>query len=435
LARLTIPAEEYIMSSMNNVHRRLEALGAAVPEILLPLPGKDLKKWAVVACDQFTQDRDFWEALKLETGTAPSTLNLILPEVYLGGDRETRISDIRAFMRAYLDGGVFAPPRRCCVYLERSTPRHPRRRGLVLAVDLEQYDWASGARPLIRTTEGTIKERLLPRMEIRRNAPLECPHILLLIDDEEDALIPGLGERAKKEAPLYETSLMKDSGSVTGWALDKESDWSLLAEGLERLARKASARYGEGTPFLYAVGDGNHSLAAAKEVWEEYKKSHTHDPVLMNHPARWALVELENLYDPGISFEPIHRVIFGVTSGDVLAAVSGLPDLVCTISGDRPGIVQVEAAKEIIAAASLQPPLDRLVQAAGASMDYIHGEEELYRLVSASPPPAAGVLFPPPQKSGLFRTVAKTGPLPRKSFSMGSAEEKRFYLECRRLFA
>jgi hypothetical protein len=434
-AMLTIPAAGYIMAFMNDVHQRLAALGAAVPEVLIPRPGTDLRKWAVVACDQFTQDRSFWEALKAETGTAPSTLNLILPEVYLQDNREARILDIRRFMRAYLDEGVFAPPRRGCVYLERSTPRHPRRRGLVLAVDLEQYDWSPGARPLIRTTEGTMKERLAPRMEIRRNAPLECPHILLLIDDEDDALIPGLGERAKKDAPLYETSLMMDAGAVSGWALDKESDWGFLAEGLERLAQKALDRYGSGTPFLYAMGDGNHSLATAREVWEEYKKSHSRDSGLMNHPARWALVELENLYDPGISFEPIHRVIFGVKPEDVLAAISGLPDLICKTSGDKPGIIQVETSKEIIAAASLQPPLDELVKAAGASMDYIHGEEELCRLVSASRGSAAGVLFPPLQKGGLFRTVAERGPLPRKSFSMGSAEEKRFYLECRRLFA
>jgi hypothetical protein len=393
-----------------------------------------LRKWAVVACDQFTQDRGFWEALKAEIGTAPSTLNLILPEACLQDNRDARIGDIRRSMRAYLDGGVFAPPRRCCVYLERSTPRHPRRRGLVLAVDLEQYDWSPGARLLIRSTEGTMKERLLPRMEIRRGAPLECPHILLLIDDDEDALIPGLGERAKKEAPLYETSLMGDAGAVSGWDLDGEDGWALLAEGLERLARKASARYGSGTPFLYAMGDGNHSLATAKEVWEEYKQSHVQDPDLMNHPARWALVELENLYDPGIIFEPIHRVLFGVKPGDVLAAISALPGLACKTSRGRPGIIQVESSREIIAAVSLQPVLDELARAAGASMDYIHGEDELRRVVSGSPGPAAGVLFPPLQKSGLFKTVAERGPLPRKSFSMGSAEEKRFYLECRSLF-
>jgi hypothetical protein len=301
-------------------------------------------------------------------------------------------------------------------------------------VDLEQYDWTPGARFLIRTTEGTMRERLAPRMEIRRNAPLECPHILLLIDDDEDALIPGLGEKAKKEAPLYESSLMMGAGAVSGWALDQEDGWNFLAEGLERLAQKALDRYGAGTPFLYAAGDGNHSLATAKEVWEEYKKTRSHDPALMNHPARWVLVELENLYDPGIDFEPIHRVIFGVKPGDVLAAISALPGLVCTSSGDRPGIIRVETSQEIIAAASLQPPLDDLVKATGASMDYIHGEEELCRLVAASGGAAVGVLFPPLQKSGLFRTVAETGPLPRKSFSMGSAEEKRFYLECRSLF-
>jgi hypothetical protein len=228
---------------------------------------------------------------------------------------------------------------------------------------------------------------------------------------------------------------MKGAGAVSGWALDKEDDWALLTEGLERLAQKASAGRGSGTPFLYAVGDGNHSLATAKEVWEEYKESHVHYPDLMNHPARWVLVELENLYDPGISFEPIHRVIFGLKTGDVLAAVSRLPGLVCKSSGGRPGIIQVESPGEIIAAARLQPVLDDLVKAAGVSMDYIHGEEELCRVVSGSPLPAVGVLFPPFQKGGLFRTVAETGPLPRKSFSMGSAEEKRFYLECRSLLA
>jgi hypothetical protein len=254
--------------------------------------------------------------------------------------------------------------------------------------------------------------------------------VLLLIDDEEDTLIPSLGEEAKKGAPLYETSLMMEAGSVAGWALDEEAGWTLLAEGLERLAQKASARCG--APFLYAMGDGNHSLAAAKGVWEEYKESRPRDPALMNHPARWALVELENLYDPGISFEPIHRVIFGVKPEDVLASISNLPDIVCESSGD--GIIRAETRREIIAAPSLQPPLDKLAKAAGATMDYIHGEEELYRLVSSSPVPAAGILFPPIQKSGLFRTIAQTGPLPRKSFSMGSAEEKRFYLECRSLF-
>jgi hypothetical protein len=422
---------------MSTVHERLAALGAAVPEVLLPREGTDLRKWAVVACDQFTQDRGFWEALKAETGGAPSTLNLILPEAFLGDNREGRIGEIRASMRGYLETGVFAPPRRGCVYLERRTARHPRRRGLVLAVDLEQYDWNPGARRLIRSTEGTMRERLVPRMEIRRNAPLECPHILLLIDDREDALIPRLGEWAKRRGPLYETGLSGGGGAVSGWALDDEDGWLLLAEGLEALAGEAAARYGGETPFLYAMGDGNHSLATAREVWEEYKGYRPGDPALMSHPARWALVELENLYDPGIVFEPIHRVVFGLPAGAVLDALSGVPGLDCSLSPDHPGIVRVETAGDAVAAALLQPALDGLVGAAGASasMDYIHGEDALYGLAAAAPGPAAGILFPPLQKSGLFRTVAETGPLPRKSFSMGSAEEKRFYLECRALFA
>jgi hypothetical protein len=389
-----------------------------------------------VACDQFTQDRAYWEAVQAEAGTAPSTLNLIFPEAYLGNSPEARIRDIRRSMRAYLDEGFFAPARRCCVYLERSTARCPRRRGLLLAVDLEQYDWAPASRLLIRSTEGTIEKRLLPRMEIRRGAPLEVSHILLLIDDDEDAFLPALGERAKKGAPLYETPLMMNSGAISGWALDTEGDWALVAEGLEKLARKAQARYGAGdpAPFLYAAGDGNHSLASAKAVWEEYKKAHGNEPGIMDHAARWALVELENLYDPGISFEPIHRVIFGAAEDAVLRALSAVPDMICKTQTGAPGLITIETSSTAIAAAGLQPPLDDFAGASGASIDYIHGEAELVRLAADPARPAVGLLLPPIHKAGLFKTVAATGPLPQKSFSMGLAEEKRFYLECRKLF-
>jgi hypothetical protein len=417
-----------------SVDQRLARLGTAVPEILLPRPGTDLRKWAVVACDQFTQDSGYWEAVKAEVGGAPSTLNLIFPELYLEKDREARIRDIRRSMEACLEGGVFAPPRRCCVSIERASPRHPRRRGLMLAVDLEQYDWNPGERPLIRTTEGTIRERLTPRMEIRRGALLEIPHILLLIDDEDDVILPALGERAKKQAALYDTPLMMNSGSVSGWALDKEEDLAFLAEGLEGLAQKASVRYGteDAVPFLYAVGDGNHSLAAAKEIWEEYKRGHGDDKALMDHPARWALVELENLYDLGISFEPIHRVIFGAREDELVRAFAALPpDLGYKA---EPGIIRIETKRDVIATAALQPLLDDFVRDREASIDYIHGEEELCRLASDASRPAVGILLPPIQKKGLFKTTAQTGPLPRKSFSMGAAAEKRFYLECRKLF-
>ena len=447
---------------MNDIHSRLATLGVGIPEMLLPRSGTDLSKWAVIACDQFTQDTAYWERAKNLTSGAPSCLNLIFPEAYLetthgqtgGSDaQDKRIKDIRHSMDAYIKGDVFAPPHRCCVYMERRTPHNPRRRGLVLLVDLERYDWAPESRPLIRSTEGTVTERLPSRIQIRRGAPLELPHILLLIDDEKDTLIPTLGEIARTRPPLYETPLMMNSGTVSGWAVDTADAWALLADGLKALADKSSERYSSSananrpdseTPFLFAVGDGNHSLAAAKAVWEEYKKAHAARADLENHPARWALVEVENLYDPGISFQPIHRLVFGGPEGAVqphallqtlMRALATLPDLHCkTEQTSASRIITIESRSPDIATASLQPLLDRFVAEHNLAMDYIHGEDETGRLASDPARPAVGIILPPVRKDGFFKTVAQNGPLPRKSFSMGEAEEKRFYLECRRLF-
>jgi hypothetical protein len=301
-------------------------------------------------------------------------------------------------------------------------------------LDLERYDWAPESRPLIRSTEGTLKERLPSRVEIRRGAALELPHILVLIDDEEDSLIPSLGETARKRQPLYETSLMMNSGSVTGWAVDTQESWALLADGLAALAARAEKRYGtlpNGSPFLFAVGDGNHSLAAAKAVWDEYKKAHPSEAE--NHPGRWALVEVENLYDPGIDFEPIHRVLFGVEPPELLKALSVLRNIECRPEPGR--VIRIESSSPDIAAAELQPLLDNFVKEKACSIDYIHGEDTIIRLCSDPDRRAVGLILPPVKKEGLFKTVARTGPLPRKSFSMGEAEEKRFYLECRKLFS
>jgi hypothetical protein len=455
-----------------DLHRELEKLGAAVPGVLLPRSGTDLEKWAVVACDQFTQDREFWERQKTAREGAASTLELIFPEVYLEDpDREARISRIHRTMAAYREEGLFDPPRRGLVYIERATPFHPCRRGLLLAVDLERYDWDPQARPLIRSTEGTVPERLPPRMAVRREAPLETPHILLLIDDDEDALLPALGAAARQREALYQTPLSPAAGHIRGWLLGREADWTLLAEGLGRLARRAETRYGppQDAPFLYAVGDGNHSLAAAKAVWEEYKKAHPGEPGLLNHPARWALAELENLYDPGISFEPIHRLLRGAAPASLLPALAALPgfssrpvadrEQLTRLVGDpaaphnRLGLIAgdtrilVETSAPGLATGFLQPLLDIWLRdqtarastgaAQGPSLDYIHGGDELFRLAEdrSAPVPALGILLPPVKKGGLFQTVASSGPLPRKSFSMGEAIEKRFYLECRELFA
>ncbi|MDR1900630.1 MAG: DUF1015 domain-containing protein [Treponema sp.] len=441
-----------------------------MPEILLPAAGVDLQKWAVVACDQFTQDREYWEKAAGYAGDAPSALKLIFPEAYLAdADRPRRIGDIHRTMDAYLREGIFAPPREGCVYVERSTPLHPRRRGLVAALDLERYDWRPGSRPLIRATEGTVSGRLPPRMEIRRGAPLEIPHILILIDDEGDALLPELGRRASRGAPTYRSPLMMGGGDISGWFLDAEEDLAFLAETLEGLARRAAARYGtqDPDPFLYAVGDGNHSLAAAREIWLEYKKTLGGEAADgASHALRWALVEIENLYDPGIQFEPIHRVLFGVDFDDALDILSALPgfsrriidrgtdggelsrlvgegDAAKTrmglVAGERRALIETEVPG--IVTAGLQPLLDEWLAGAGGrtgdggpSIDYIHGAEELFRLAAGPGKQAAGILLPPVKKSGLFETVARSGPLPRKSFSMGEAGEKRYYLECRKLF-
>jgi hypothetical protein len=436
---------------MDEFNRRLARWGLVIPEILLPRAGTDLEKWAVIACDQFTQDRAYWEELNTLIGEAPSTLRLIYPEVYLEDeDRQGRIAAIHRAMRAYLAEGVFAPPRRCGVYLERRTPFRQRRQGLVLGVDLDRYDWSPGSRALIRATEGTVPERLPPRVEIRRGAPLESPHILLLINDREDRLLPRLGELAKKGPALYDTELLKDSGRVSGWALEGEEALGLLAEGLEALARGAESLPSPalpggppespgagGDPFLFAMGDGNHSLATAKAVWEERKArllvvgARPGDPALAGDPLRYALVELENLYDEGIAFEPIHRIIFNAPEEELAALLQTIPGFRARRAGKA--CYRLEGEGNELAAAVLQPLLDRFIKTGAGSygIDYIHGEDELMRLTGAGR--GIGILLPPIKKAGLFETVARSGPLPRKSFSMGEAGEKRFYLECRKL--
>jgi hypothetical protein len=456
---------------MADIQTRLEKVGIAIPEILLPRA--ELKQWAVIACDQFTQDRAYWKKAAEIAAGSPSSLDLIFPEVFLDeGNRTGRIEGIHKTMRDYLDRGIFGVPRRGFVYLERDTPFNRGRKGLVAAVDLEQYSWSPTERPLIRSTEGTVTERLPPRMAIRRNAPVETPHILLLIDDETNSLLQELGARARKTAPVYQGELMLDSGSISGWFFDSQDDFAFLADGLEELARRALTRYETPNaqpasasqpasvtqPFLFAVGDGNHSLASAKGIWDEYKKQNG----VNDHPCRYALVEIENIYDPAIKFEPIHRVVFGLGFEEALNVLSALPgfssrviksseELVRltreTVKGNRFGIVcknavswnryaLVETGAGGISTACLQPLLDNTVAASNGALtiDYIHGEDELFRLANGSEKQAVGILLPPVQKAGFFETIARNGPLPRKSFSMGEACEKRFYIECRRLF-
>jgi len=434
----------------------------AVPDVLLPRDRTNLSRWAVIACDQYTQDREYWKKTAAEAGSAPSTLNLILPEVYLEDEgRAERLAAIRATMSRYLgdgspDSGIFAPPVHGFVYLERKTAYGRIRRGLVAAIDLDAYEWKPESRALVRATEATIVDRIPPRMEIRRGAPLESPHIMLLVNDPGKTLVEALGNRVRNGAPLYSTHLMHDSGSVTGWTVAQDADLAHAADALAALAEAGTAD--DGSCFLFAVGDGNHSLATAKAVWDEFRRAHEAEAAaglmdLENHPARFALVEIVNLYDDGLTFEPIHRVLFGANAdetaaylaarlgGKVAPAASGteLEKLVAAKNETRFGFVApgslsyLDTPDPALAVSRLQPVLDDFIaQHPGIRIDYIHGSEEVFRLGRETG--AVSILLPPVEKDSFFATIAAGGPLPRKSFSMGEASEKRFYMECRKLF-
>lgn len=462
---------------MTDLETQCITLGIHIPTIALPRADIDLSRWAVIACDQFTQDPSYWERVAQYVGESPSMLSLIYPEVYLEKTvQETRITAIRQAMQKALAQEVLTEFRGM-MYIERRTPYHPRRRGLILALDLERYDWHPEARPLIRATEGTVAERLPPRIAIRRGAPLESPHIIILIDDEKCRLLEGLESIIPRQNPTYHTELMLGAGAVTGWKLDQEKQWQFVINSLEDLYAEAMTKYGplsaHEEPFLFAVGDGNHSLATAKAVWEEYKAQHHGEPGLMQHPARYALVEIENLYDEGIQFEPIHRLVFGSSREGLFQYLQRMPGAliqpVATIDALEQRVRQGEPGKTLygivcsnrqfllsidfegIATVPLQETLDRLCKEQGATLDYIHGSDEIRRIVQGKTAPGKsqepqisegregfseplGIILPPIRKESLFATVSRSGPLPRKSFSMGEGIEKRFYLECRKLF-
>jgi len=416
-------------------------LGIAIPEILLPATGVDLSRWAVVACDQYTSQPEYWKAVAERVGDAPSALHLVLPEVWLGApDEDARIAAIQARMREYLATGVFAKPLRGFIAVDRSTPHVASRRGLMVALDLDRYDWRPGARALVRATEATVEERLPPRLRVREGAALELPHVLVLVDDPLCTVIEPVSEAASRAAPLYDVELMDSAGRVRGWAVTHPAEIARVERALEALATPAlqRAKYGpgDGDPFLYASGDGNHSLAAAKLFWERRK------PALSaaerdRDPARFALVELVNVHDPGLRFEPIHRVVFGVDPDALLAALeqtrgAGPAHALRWVAATRSGVATLPAGDEPLAVAALQAFLDRwLASHPGARIDYIHGDVALAKL--AAEPGRIGFLLPAFEKSALFPTVAQRGVLPRKAFSLGEAEEKRFYLEARRI--
>lgn len=431
-------------------------LGIQIPQVYLPRTGTDLTKWAVIACDQFTSQPEYWREVEKIVGDAPSTLNLTFPEVYLekpGGDE--RIKNIQATMRKYMDEGVLQP-HDGLVYVERTVDGKTRK-GIVLCLDLESYDYNKGSSSLIRATEGTIVDRLPPRMKIREGATIELPHILVLIDDPNRTVIEPLGAAKSKLETLYDFDLMLDSGHLAGYAVNDELE-NQVVEALRALASPETfaAKYGIGMDqpvLLFAMGDGNHSLATAKAIWEKIKSQ-----VGMDHPARYALVEIENVHDEGLAFEPIHRVLFGLkkdlfaelekTFGanftyKPVASAEAMIKAVDSATGDKQaiglvgggkdfGVIEIANPSSNLPVGTIQSFLDVFLKEGGAEkIDYVHGGDITVKL--GSQPNNAGFYLPGMSKSDLFKTVILDGALPRKTFSMGEAHEKRFYMEARKI--
>lgn len=401
-------------------------------DILLPRPGVDLSRWAVVACDQYTSQPDYWRAVEACVGDAPSTLKLVYPEAFLA-EGEARIRRIQAEMRAYLADGTLAPAvRDGFVYLERTTPAGVRP-GLVARLDLEAYDFTPGTDAPVRATEGTILSRIPPRVKIRAGAPLESPHVMVLIDDPECTVLEPLGAARAGLRELYDFELMQGGGHLRGWAVE-----GARAAGVQAALDRLYARSGG---FLAAVGDGNHSLATARQCWLDLRET-LPEAERAAHPARWALVELNNLHAPALRFEPIHRVLFGVDPeglqecfanwcADRGASLEDGAEITWVDRSGETGARIVNAANPL-PVATLQPFLDHYLAAhPGAEIDYIHGADVVRRL--AERPDALGILLQPIDKRSLFPAIRQGGVLPRKTFSMGEAFEKRYYLECRRI--
>ncbi len=403
--------------------QRFQGLAFGPADILLP-QNCDLTKWAVVACDQYTSQPEYWQRVESFVGNAPSSLHLILPESSLDGPSvEADIMDVTNTMSRYLREGVFRTLPQAMIYVERTLESGRVRRGLVGMVDLEAYNYEPGADTLVRATEGTVLSRIPPRVAVRKNASIELPHAMLLVDDPEKTVVEPTAAAKGRLEKCYDFELMEHSGHLRGWLLD-ETEVDRVAAALRALADPAAfrARYGaeDGSVLLFAVGDGNHSLATAKACYER-QKSLTPPEEWETLPARYALVELVNLHDASLEFEPIHRVVFGVDPGHVLRYVHA----------GGVGAVTVPHPQAQLPAATLQNFLDQWLSGHRGRVDYIHGADVTRSL--ASQPGNIGFLLPAMGKEELFPTVIYDGVLPRKTFSMGEAQDKRFYLEARKI--
>ncbi|MBE6961213.1 MAG: DUF1015 domain-containing protein [Ruminococcaceae bacterium] len=412
-------------------------------DILLPREA-DMTKWAVVACDQFTSQPEYWQAVEDTVGEAPSTLRLILPESKLNDPNvDEHIAGINASMNEYMEKGIFKTLAGSLIYIERSQSDGRIRHGLVGMVDLDQYDFTPGSGALIRATEGTVLERIPPRVRVRQDAPVELPHVMLLIDDPDRTVVEPLTAAADGMEQVYDFELQQNGGHLKGWKLS-EAQMDAVADALVGLCADEvmEKKYGMSgvAPLLFAVGDGNHSLATAKRCYENQKKV-TPESEWANLPSRYALVEVVNNHDDALQFEPIHRVLFGVDAAALLDALKayypgayegrGEGHTIAYTHAGGTGYITVPQPKVQLAVGTLQAFLDDYLKANGGEVDYIHGDDVTDEL--GAKPGNIGFKLPAMGKEQLFKTVMADGVLPRKTFSMGHAQDKRYYVEARKI--
>ena len=418
-------------------------------DILLPAAGVPLDPWACIAVDQFTSQPEYWQRAEHLADGKPSTLHIVLPEAYLGTPQEAeRLESIRRTMEEYRKS-VLTRKVHGYVYVERTQMDGTVRQGLVGAVDLDAYDYAKGSKPAIRPSESTVVERIPPRLKVRRGATLETPHVMMLADDANCTLIEPIGLIKNQLPPLYDGELMLGGGHLRGWAVEDPALIAGIDAALAALAdpaafaRRWPAAKGQ-QPMVLAVGDGNHSLATAKAYWEELKPTLSEEQ-RRTHPARWCLAEVCNVHSPAIEIEPIHRVVFGVGAKELYAALDAWDQQQgssTTMSDQRLRLADAHG-ESAVALANPPAPLtvgsveaflaDFLPAHPGVTVDYIHGESTALALASDPAKPATAILLPDFAKADLFKGVVLGGVLPRKTFSMGHAEEKRYYIECRRI--
>ncbi len=409
--------------------------------ILLPKDA-DMEKWAVIACDQYTSEPEYWKKVEEIVGDAPSTLKITLPEIYLEGkDVDQRIANINAEMDRLENEGFFKVLEDSLIYMERTQANGKVRKGLIGMVDLEDYSYEKGSQTLIRATEGTVLERIPPRVKVRENASLELPHIMLLIDDEKKEIIEGLTSKVAEDDVVYDFDLMQNGGHIKGYKVPDNLINDIFG-GLENLAKKEvfeeKYQVKDKGVLLFSVGDGNHSLATAKACYENLKKVLPKEEY-ENHPARYALVEIVNLHSDALEFEPIHRVVFGVNPEHMIEELGKYYEISESPEGQRieyvyngvDKVIYIKNPKSNLAVGSLQMFIDEYIKENGGKVDYIHGDDVTKELGSKEG--NIGFLLPNMKKTDLFKTVILDGALPRKTFSMGHSYDKRYYLEARKI--